>query len=224
MTDDFQEWFEAIWTDREDNVYRSAFGDLGEGIFTATAEIYTRDLKQQDFHPGWLHHGVFQCPPTDARSSWLYVTSGLSNPWNVEPGQVDPSGFSGVGFELVFECTEQAAWAVPVLHRLMAYELLVAVGRFPDAELFEYGNRIPLNASIAPHLGSPITWLLVEAPKTFSQSFDVASGRVDFYQLVGMTDSEAAYCAEMGNAALTQKLEAETAWPTTDPRRAPVIP
>ena len=112
--DPWQTWFEAVWADREERVYRQCFGDVGKGIYTPKAELYTVDMKQEDFHPGWLHHGVFECPPGEHRASWLYATSGLSNPWNVEkPGELDPSGFSGLGFEMLFECTEQAPWGDP---------------------------------------------------------------------------------------------------------------
>jgi len=221
--DSWQQWFEAVWAHREDVVYRERFVDLGKGIYTPKPELYTQDMHQKEFHPGWLHHGVLECPPGDHRATWLYVTSGLSNPWNVEEGEVDPSGFSGLGFELMFECTEQAPWVVPVLHRLQAYEMLVAVGRFPGAELFEYGNRIPLNASLAPALQSEITWLLVEPPKVCAPWFELASGRVDFFELVGLTEAEARFAREQGHDALVERLVAGSEFPVTDPRRASLI-
>ena len=123
----FAQWFEAVWSDREDRAFKELFGDLGEGVYTAGPSAYQRYGKKP--HPGWLNHGVFACPPNPTRDSWLYVTSGLSNPWNLDqPGQ-DPSGFSGLGFELAIETPQKASWAAPLLHNLMAYELLVAVGQ-----------------------------------------------------------------------------------------------
>lgn len=119
MNEQFSQWFEQVWSDREDRVYRSLFGDLGQGIYTAGPGVYERFRKQP--HPGWLNHGVFACPPNDDRKTWLYVTSGLSNPWNLDTPQRDPSGFSGLGFELVIETPDAADWAVPLLHNLMAY-------------------------------------------------------------------------------------------------------
>ena len=50
----FSEWFEKLWTDREDRVYRSLFGDLGEGVYTAGEATYKRFGKGQP-HPGWLN-------------------------------------------------------------------------------------------------------------------------------------------------------------------------
>jgi len=136
----FSDWFEALWADREDRAYRSLFEDLGVGVFTAGEKLYERYRK--DAHPGRQNHGVFACPPHEERDSWIYVTSGFGNPWNLDKAGKDPSGFAGLGCELVVDSTKESDWAVPLLHNLLAYELLVAVGNYEGAELFEYGNRI----------------------------------------------------------------------------------
>ncbi|MCB9876063.1 MAG: suppressor of fused domain protein [Planctomycetes bacterium] len=216
----FRDWFEALWTDREDRVYRSLFGDLGKGVFTAGEQVYLRFGKSP--HPGWLNHGVFACPPHDERDSWIYVTSGLSNPWNLDAPGKDPSGFSGVGFELVIETSKEVDWAVPLLHNLMAYELLVAVGTYQDAELFEYGNRVPLNDSITPSFQSAIRWLLVEQVKHYTPSFELASGRVDLFHLVGATDAEVELARRDGQDKLVELLVRRGVHPRTDAERASV--
>jgi hypothetical protein len=216
----FGRWFEQVWSDREDRVYRSLFGDLGAGIYTAGASVYERFGKQP--HPGWLNHGVFACPPNDDRSSWLYATSGLSNPWNLDRPQRDPSGFSGLGFELVVESPEPADWAVPLLHNLMAYELLVATGNYAGAELLEYGNRVPLNGSITPSFASAIRWLLVAQPPHVAQSFDLQSGRVDLFWLVGATDAEVEFARQTNQDTLIALLQKEGVWPRTDAARRSV--
>lgn len=213
----FGQWFEAVWSDREDRAYRELFGSLGDGVFTAGPRVYERYRKEP--HPGWLNHGVFACPPSAQRASWLYVTSGLSNPWNLERPGRDPSGFSGLGFELVVEASEQADWAVPLLHNLMAYELLVAVGSYEDAELLEYGNRVPLGGSISASFDSAIRWLLVEPPKHYPASFELASGRVDCFHLVGATDAEVEFARQTDQDALVALLEQGGAWPRTDAAR-----
>jgi hypothetical protein len=214
----FAQWFESVWSDREDRVYRGLFGDLGEGVYTAGDSVYKRYGKQP--HPGWLNHGVFACPPTAQRRSWLYVTSGLSNPWNLDVPGKDPSGFSGLGFELVVESNEPADWAVPLLHNLMAYELLVAVGTYENAELLEYGNRVPLNGSISPKFQSQIRWLLVEQPKHYPATFELPSGRVDCFHLVGATDAEVDFARQNDQEALVELLQRGKAYPQTDAQRA----
>jgi hypothetical protein len=219
MTDEaFAQWFEGVWSDRENRAYRSLFGDLGQGIYSAGPGVYERYRKQP--HPGWLNHGVFACPPNDDRASWLYVTSGLSNPWNLDQPGRDPSGFSGLGFELVVESPNAANWAVPLLHNLMAYELLVAVGTWPEAELLEYGNRVPLGGSITPDFDSAIRWLLVEPPEHYAPSFELASGRVDLFHLVGATDAEVELARRQDQNALVALLRHHGVWPRTDASRA----
>ena len=108
----FAEWFEGVWGDREDRVYKSLFGDLGAGGSTAGDSVFQRFGKEP--HPGWRNHGVFACPPHGQRTTWAYVTSGLSNPWNLDQPGKDPSGFSGVGFELLLESPVAADYAVPL--------------------------------------------------------------------------------------------------------------
>lgn len=214
----FAQWFETVWSDREDRAYRALFGDLGQGVYTAGASVFARYGKQP--HPGWLNHGVFACPPSAQRPSWLYVTSGLSNPWNLDQPGRDPSGFAGLGFELVVETTEPVDWAVPLLHNLMAYELLVAVGTYQDADLLEYGNRVPLGGSITPHFESAIRWLLVEPPKHYPASFELAAGRVDLFHLVGATDAEVELARQTDQDVLVALLEKGGAFPRTDAARA----
>jgi len=216
----FAQWFEQVWSDREDRVYSSLFGDLGAGVYAAGAAVYERFGKEA--HPGWLNHGVFACPPTARRRTWLYATSGLSNPWNLDRPMVDPSGFSGLGFELVLETPDAADWAVGLLHNLMAYELLVAVGTYEGAELFEYGNRIPLGASITPTFDSLIRWLLVEQPPGFAQAFELQSGRVDLFQLVGATDAEVEFARQQDQDALVALLRKAGGYPLTDAARKSV--
>lgn len=215
----FAQWFEQLWSHREEVVYPALFHSLAEG-YTAQAATYER--FGQEPHPGWLNHGVFGSPPGAARASWLYVTSGLSNPWNLDAPGRDPSGFSGVGFELAIETPEPADWAVALLHNLMAYELLVAVGRYEGAELLEFGNRVPLESSITPSFDSALRWLLVTQPKHYDAAFDLPSGRVDVYHLVGATDAEVQFAREADQDRLVAMLEQAGACPVTDPARQSV--
>ncbi len=218
MSDAFAQWFESVWSDRDDRVYPATFGELGDDVYPVSPKTYEHFHQQP--HPGWLHHVVFACPPSAARASWLYVTSGLSNPWNLQQPGRDPTGFSGVGFELVVETPQPTDWAVPLLHNLMAYELLVAVGSWEGAELLEYGNRVPLNASITPAFDSAIRWLLVELPPHYPATFELASGRVDFFHLVGATDAEVELARQTSQEVLLALLEQGGAWPRTDAARA----
>ncbi len=94
-------WFERVWSYREEDLYPSLFGATSRGIFPISAEILTSTFKQSTYDPRWLTHGVFEFAPTPDRESWLYVTSGLSNAW--ESSTANPSGVSGLGCEFIFE-------------------------------------------------------------------------------------------------------------------------
>lgn len=218
MTEDPQQrWFLECWQQREDNVYPSLFGDIGQGVHTATAEHFAR-LKQKAQHPGWLHHGVFACPPSGDRQHWCYVTSGLSNPWNLDKPEPDPSGFSGCGFELSL-CTPAASdWAIAVLHHLMAWQLLVAVGTVQGQPL-GVGQRVPLGGAIDGSRDGAMTWVVVEKPDQFEPSFELPSGKVDWLQLCGVTDSEVEFARKNSQGDLLKRLRTQAIWPVSDPAR-----
>lgn len=215
-TASWQQWFEAVWAEREDRVYRDLFGDLGQGVYPATLAHFER-LKQQPRHPGWLHHGVFACPPLGARPHWVYVTSGLSNPWNLDTPGVDPSGFSGLGFELMLCTGERADWAIQLLHHLMAWQLLVATAAVPGQPLGP-GQRVPLGGPI-DGAASASTWALVEPPDHVARTFELPSGRVEWLLLVGVRDDDVQFARSKDQNALIARLRERGQWPLTDPRR-----
>src|SRR6185437_7630478 len=134
--DEWQKWFEAVWTQREEVVYRRLFGDIGTAIHTIPAALFER-MGFKEIDPRWLVHGVFECKPREGRASWVYVTSALSNPWGQTPEGVDKEGPSGLGFELMLQTAEQAPWAISTLQWLMAVQILVA-SELVKGELLDY--------------------------------------------------------------------------------------
>jgi Suppressor of fused protein (SUFU) len=219
--DALQRFCEAVWTEREDVIYRRAFGDLGAGVFTAGEVPYAR-MKRAAVHPGWLHHGVFACPPHGERTGWLYVTSGLSNPWNLAAPGRDPSGHSGLGFELCLLAPACADWAVQLLHNLMAWQLLVGAGAMPGQPL-DRGQRVPLGGPLTGSAGCALTWLLVEPGDEISAPFELASGKVELLLLVGATETEVEFARGRGQPALVELLRERAGWPLTDPARASMV-
>jgi hypothetical protein len=99
---------EELWRLREEGVYPTLFGPVGRGIFPRTQELFSKRFGQRNVDPRWLFIGVFEFAPTPERSSWLYVSSGYSNPWNEEPEAYNPMGESGFGVEFAFAVSEQA--------------------------------------------------------------------------------------------------------------------
>jgi hypothetical protein len=90
---------EEVWRIREEDVYPVLFGPRVRGIFPLQMEMFTGQFGQSNVDPRWLHYGVLEFAPTETRHSWLYVTSGHSNPWEQLPDEFDPDGESGAGAE-----------------------------------------------------------------------------------------------------------------------------
>lgn len=218
---ELQRFHEAVWAEREDVVYRRLFADLGSGVFTAGEAPFAR-MKRSPAHPGWLHHGVFACPPHGARAHWLHVTSGLSNPWNLDAPGMDPSGQSGLGFELCLLVPERAPWAMQVLHNLMAWQLLVAASAVQGQPL-DRGQRVPLGGPLTGVAGCALTWLLVEPADEIAPPFELPSGKVEFLLLAGATDLEVQFARDRGQPALLQLLRERAAFPLTDPARRSAV-
>ena len=78
---------EGVWEHREEVVYPQIFGPLSRGTFALTPKQFAGPFCCTEIDPRWLHYGVLEYGPTSARSSWIYVTSGASNPWEQDPDE-----------------------------------------------------------------------------------------------------------------------------------------
>ena len=95
-------FLENAWEQREEKAYKSLFYDLGEGIYPLDSGPFSDQFNYEDIDPRWLHLGVFKCPPSSERKTWIYVTSEMSNPWESD----EPQEYSGYGAEFIFETAE----------------------------------------------------------------------------------------------------------------------
>jgi hypothetical protein len=176
----WQEWFESAWADREENLYRALFGDIGSGIYPLDSELFKGQFQQTSIDPRWLTHGVFESPPSrGARQSWLYVSSGLSNAW--EADSQEPDGLSGLGCEFILECPVQAKWALHLLRRMVAFQVLLSAGRFPGKGVLRVCDRIPLRTPI-DGLSSALNWVLLTPSPNFDGPQTLSTGRFQFLQ------------------------------------------
>jgi hypothetical protein len=207
-------WFERVWSYREEDLYPSLFGPTSRGIFPITAEILTSTFKQSTYDPRWITHGVFEFAPTPDRESWLYVTSGLSNAW--ESSTTNPSGVSGLGCEFIFETINAGDWAILRLLHLMTFQILLAHGRYEGRGPLELYDRLPLRGSIRPQ-PSDIQSLMV--CQSALEEVPLESGRFSFYQVVGISEEEATFARANGGDKLVEKLVTAHAFPVTDPDR-----
>jgi len=187
---------EESWEQREEVIYKSLFSDLGEGIYPLDAELFKTQFDYENIDPRWMHLGVFKCPPTSDRKTWLYVSSGMSNPWESE----EPEDYSGYGTEFILETEIESDWAINVLRSLIAFNILVAIGNYGDKPLLDIGDRVPY--SIEPNIKS----MMIVAPSDYPESFDLKSGKVDFLQVVGITEDELVHAQENGSDELAKLL------------------
>jgi hypothetical protein len=213
-----ENWFEKAWQDREDRIYSELFGDLGSGIYTLDQEVFGK-FGQKNLDPRWLSHGVFECPPNDRRSSWLYVSSGLSNAWDdIAP---NPDGISGLGSEFLMETVEQARWAIVILRQFVAYQILLAHGRYPGKVVLGSWDWIDLRTPI-DSAASLMTKILFIPSPNYGGPQQLSTGQFSFLQIVGLTSDELAFMQEHGVARLHPLLLQMGAAPINDPKRSSI--
>ncbi len=216
----WQQWFEESWAVREEKLYRALFGDIGPGIYPLDADLFSSVFHQESVDPRWLTHGVFECPANDSRRNWLYVSSGLSNAWEADSPK--PDGLSGLGCEFIFECRQQSGWALVFLRRMVAFQILLSVGRFPNKGPLEIWDRIPLRAPI-DGASSALNWVLLAPSPNFGEPQQLPSGRFRFLQFIGITEDEAEYARKNGSDKVLALLTGGNAAPITDPTRQTVL-
>jgi len=185
--------------------------------------MFERIFGIQDVDPRWLHLGVMEFKPTPARASWLYVTSGASNPWETEPEDFHPEEYSWLGVEFVIEVPSQADWPINALRRLLAYHLLVSHGHFGDLEPLDYGHRVPAGGAVDGSADSKLIYLAIAQPGHYEATVQLASGRFDFLHIIGITEQERDYAKATSTDDLIAKLERQGAYPVTDAKRASVL-
>lgn len=210
---------EAVWEDREERIYPALFGVPGEDIYPLDESIFTEVFGAEEMDPRWLHLGVIAFAPTAERPSWLYVTSGGSTPWDTDAADYDPEGYSWLGVEFVIETPAPAEWAIRLLQRVLAYQVLCAHGYFGENRGLDVGHRMPAGGSIDGE-GSLLTVLVITRPPHYPATAQLASGKFDFLQIVGITEAERDFAKAHSTDALIERLQAAGAFPVTDPARS----
>ena len=205
-------FLEESWEEREEASYKEILGDTGPGIFPLSNKVFER-MNAKGIDPRWLNHGVFKSPPNASRDTWVYITSGMSNPWEAE----EPEEYSGLGVEFLMETENEETWAIEVLQTLMAYNILLASGQMGDFPLLDYGHRVPLA------LSESITTMMFAYPVNFPCNFSIKSGRVDLLQIVGITSSELEAAKQTSSEEIREQLVSRTGGLVTSKERASVL-
>jgi hypothetical protein len=210
---------DRAWADREEAAYPALFGDLGPGIYPLESSLFTEAFRQTSVDPRWLHYGVFRSPPSATRPHWAFVTSGLSNPWEADVSNT----VSGLGHELVLEAPVGPDWLLWRVQHVLAFQILLAHGRYPGREPLGPYDRLPLRGPLDPGGRSELTYLMVCPPVDSRRSIRLVSGAVELYSLVGITEAEAAFARDEGGERLESLLREVGAFPVTAPDRQGVL-
>ncbi|ATB30294.1 suppressor of fused domain protein [Melittangium boletus] len=204
--EDFVQWYEDCWADRDEVEYPKLFGAIhedvialeGSGALEAWLDNDDPSLpKEAD--PNWLPMGVRVAPPSPEYPYWTYVTSGLSNPFTLAPGDDLPEGASsGLGYEMVIHTPTEERWPVLRLLDMMAYNLVCA-------RLFAVGHRYPVEGTLTGGDTKLSGFVFVTDPSRPAH-FDLPSGKVQLITLVGVTKNEMAFSRSNGMDRLMAKL------------------
>lgn len=204
---------EKAWEQREEKVYIELFGCNGSEIYNLDSGLFRNKFNCKDIDPLWLNFGVLKFEPTPSRKTWIYVSSGMSNPW----GSDGKEEYSGFGVEFVLETYKDESWGVEALRVLVAYNVLIANGNFGEQDLINYGHR--LKFSLAPN----ISHFLVLEPSHYRKEFELISGRVNLLHFLGISNSEYEYAKQEGSLALTDALYEKDIYPVTNPERPSIF-
>ena len=205
-------FLEDAWTQREEETYKTIFGETTSKIYPLSYNTF-KQYNCKNIDPRWLTYGVLKSKPTKDRNTWAYVTSGMSNPLESDVCEK----YSGLGMEFVIETNEECNWAIEVLQTLMAYNILLSVGKFPNFSIFDYGSRVPLA------LSKNIIAMLFTYPVNFPNDFLLQSGKVDLMQVIGITSLESERAKQTSSQELALKLIDITGGLITDKERPSIV-
>ena len=211
---------EDIWRIREEDVYPRLFGQSWRGIFPLSQELFARSFVDIRVDPNWLFFGVFEFAPTADRPSWLYVTSGHSNP---SEDATDGENESGAGVEFTLQVSEQGDWAIRTLQSLLAADLVLRSGQIANGQPMSPYAHVRLHAPINGVQTCQIRNLVCVKREDGPSMFMLPSGEVQLLGFTGVTDSELAFAKSNGSLELVEKLQTAGFHPITDPHRKSIL-
>jgi hypothetical protein len=209
---------ENVWKLREEQIYPQLFGPMARGIFPLTQQTFER-FDNAEIDPRWLTHGIFEFEPKADRATWVYITSGYSNPWDIDPDKFNPGNESGAGIEFALETKEAADWPIVILQNMLAFDMMLSTGQLGDKPPIGLHDRIPLRAPIDGQPSSLVRNLVTCEPQNFPGRFQLPSGVVRIMQFVGITDEERDYARNHGMPELVKMMVAAQCYPETVPSR-----
>ncbi len=207
---------------RETVVYPELFGAQGRGMIAMQAEVF-KAFGDVTVDPNWLKAGVMEFAPTDARPTWLYVTSGYSTPYGVDSATFDPEGESGAGAEFVMQTDKQTDWSVVRLQSVLALDMLQSSGQLGGDGPLAFFDQLPGKFPINGNDRCLLKTLMLCPPEGIPASFALPSGQVALMVVTAITDAEQQFAAQFGMDHLADKLRAADAMMVIRPDRPSVV-
>jgi hypothetical protein len=154
---------------------------------------------------------VLTYAPNDSRPYWMYITSGLSNPWY----QDVPSEVSGFGTELIVKTKKDARWPIQLLRRL-AYYILSYTGTLSPGKILNMSEALTKNAN--SKINNILVWYEDIAPDCWYQ---LPSGGFGIFATIGITEDECRFAesVDYGPWCIQQVLRQTNIGQITDPDR-----
>lgn len=159
---------------------------------------------------------VLAYEPTETRPYWMYITSGLSNPWFKEA----PEEVSGFGCELIVKSKNNGRWPIKLLRR-MCYYILSFSGTLSPGVIVNMAT--PIAATRAGDINNMFVWYADEAPDCLYQ---LPSGAFGIFCTVGITEDECQFAEsinEYGCWCIQQVLRQVGIGQVTNPDRNSVM-
>ncbi|UTW60006.1 suppressor of fused domain protein [Kordiimonas sp. SCSIO 12603] len=189
---------EKCWKQRDEELYVELFGKAETEQLALTEELFKEEFGRQNIHPFWLHHSVLTFSPTEDRATWIYATSGMSNAWD---GLTDE--YSGLGIEFIMEYDAPNPSAKEFIAKLMAYNLLLAMGHYKDKASLALWDILPLEEQADLLRASHI---MLAPPKNFPAEINLITGRSELLQIYALSEEEAKNAEAMGTEAYWKAL------------------
>lgn len=108
------------------------------------------------------------------------------------------------------------------MRRMVAFQILLSVGRFPGKGLLQAWDRVPLRAPV-DGISSALTWIFLVPSPNFGKLQRVPTGRFQFLQFIGVTEDEADYARNSVGDKMLALLTQRSAAPVTDPNRHTIL-
>jgi hypothetical protein len=212
---------------RRDRQPRPAAPDLApepkideRGWEAITAAVALRYPGAEDFHvayPPGVHFGsaLQGCSALAGADHWFYVSYGLTELWTK---QSDDPTTRGYGFELTIRVPRTPEQDAPPQ---WPYGLVVHLAEYVRGgpQPLWIGDRVRLGGPVIGGPDSALTTVTV-TPDVEVLPIDTPNGRVELWQLVGLTDAEVAAAQESSTADVLAAMARSNPLLITDPDRS----